>query len=114
MNSLTLGFIYVCGLSWLLCEVCVSASNGNWTPLWLFLIFFTLMFIIMGCWPMSHKAINVAGPIFTAIMGVWILMYGFGSFGATVLGGMIRVLGGAALLVFGFIGYTVGSTEKTH
>ncbi|MCH1409814.1 MAG: hypothetical protein L7V87_12325 [Verrucomicrobiales bacterium] len=114
MNSLSLGFLYVCGLSWLLCEVCVSASNGNWTPLWMFLIFFTLMFTILGCWPLSGKAIDAVGPIFAALMGVGIILYGFGGFGASVVGGVIRVLGGAVLILFGFLGYSLRNTEESH
>ena len=72
------------------------------------------MFTILGCWPLSGKAIDAVGPVFAAIMGVWIMIYGFGGFGASVLGGIIRVLGGATLIVFGLIGYTMRSTEESH
>ncbi|MDF1860286.1 MAG: hypothetical protein P1U87_08725 [Verrucomicrobiales bacterium] len=114
MNSLSLGFFYVCGLSWLLCEVCVSASNGNWTPLWLFLVFFTLMFAILGCLPLSAKAIEIAGPVFAILMGLGILAYGFSTMGATALGGVLRLLGGLALVAFGFLGYSQRKTEEAH
>ena len=52
MNSLSLGFLYVVGVTWLLCEVCVTASGGNWTPLWLYLVGFTVMFAVLGCLPL--------------------------------------------------------------
>lgn len=114
MHSLSLGFLYICGMSWLLCETCVSASNGNWTPLILFVVFFTAMFAVLGCIRLSPKAIDAAGPIFTALMGVGILVYGVGAFGDSVIGGLIRLVGGAVLIVFGLIGYGYRNASESH
>ena len=74
MNSLSLGFVYACGLSWLLCEVCVSASNGNWIPVILYTIGFTLMFAILGCLRISDKAVETAGPVFSVVIGLGIAL----------------------------------------
>lgn len=111
MNSLSLGFLYVTGLSWLLCETCISASNGNWLPLTAFLIFFTLMFAILGCLPISSKAVDAAGPIFAIIMGVWILGYGFAA-GSGVLSVGIRVVGGAVVAAFGLLAILAQKGEE--
>lgn len=114
MNSLSLGFLYVVGVTWLLCEVCVSASGGNWTPLWFYLIGFTVMFAVLGCLPLSNKAIEIAGPIFSIIIGVGILAYGFGAFGSSFIGGAIRAVGGLALIALGVIGFSYRKSEEAH
>lgn len=114
MNSLSLGFLYVVGVTWLLCEVCVSASGGNWTPLWFYLIGFTVMFAVLGCLPLSNKAIEIAGPIFAIIIGVGILAYGFGAFGSSFIGGAIRSVGGLALIALGVIGFSYRKSEEAH
>jgi hypothetical protein len=111
MNSLSLGFLYVIGVTWLLCEVCVSASGGNWTPLWLYLIGFIVMFAVLGCLPLSTKAVEIAGPIFAILIGVSILAYGFGAFGSGFMGGAIRSVGGLALVALGVIGFSYRKTE---
>ena len=114
MNSLSLGFLYLFGLSWLLCEVCVSASGGNWTPLWLYLIGFTVMFAILGCLPLSTKAIETAGPIFALLIGGWILLYAFGSFDKGVAGVAFRLLLGVGMVVLGVLGYATRRSEEAH
>ena len=105
MNSLSLGFLYLIGLSWLLCEVCVGASGGNWTPLWLYLIGFVVMFAILGCLPLSTRAVETAGPIFAIIIGVSLLLYGFGAFSYGFTGGALRCLGGFAMIGLGVLGF---------
>ncbi|MDA7920288.1 hypothetical protein N9B73_00910 [Verrucomicrobiales bacterium] len=114
MNSLSLGFAYICGLSLLLTEVCIGAGNGNWTPLWLFLVFFTLMFAILGCLPLSNKAIDKAGPVFSILIGVGILAYAFGSFGAgSYLAGFLKLLSASLMVVIGLLGF-VFKTPEDH
>jgi len=110
MNSLSLGFLYICGLSWLLVEVCLSASDGNWTPLVLYTIGFTVMFAILGCLPLSDRVVNLSGPIFTLIIGAGIALYGFGAFEAGILGGLIRLLGGGTMITLGVL--ALGSERK--
>lgn len=114
MNSLSLGFLYVVGVTWLLCEVCVSASGGNWTPLWFYLIGFTIMFAVLGCLPLSTKAIEIAGPIFSIIIGVGIVAYGVGAFGSGFLSVAIRLIGGLALVALGVIGFSYRKSEEAH
>lgn len=114
MNSLSLGFIYACGLSWLLCETCISASNGNWLPLILFVIGFTVMFAVLGCLKISDKAVETAGPVFSVIIGLGIALYGIGSLDASILGSLIRLAGGAAMVVLGVVGYSVTSKSGAH
>lgn len=114
MNSLSLGFLYVVGVTWLLCEVCVSASGGNWTPLWFYLIGFTIMFAVLGCLPLSTRAIEIAGPIFAILIGVGILAYGFGAFGSGFVSVAIRLIGGLALVALGVIGFSYRKTEEAH
>ncbi|MAS91653.1 MAG: hypothetical protein CMO55_00530 [Verrucomicrobiales bacterium] len=113
MNSLSHGFLFLVGLSWLLGETCLSASNGNWTPLWLYLAGFTVMFSIMGCLPLSTKTINKAGPIFTIIMGLAIVGYSLGPLSAKMVGGfLLRVIGGGALVVLGVLSFLSAKDEK--
>lgn len=115
MNSLTLGFVYVTGLSWLLCEVCLSAANGNWTPLTIFTIGFAVMFAILGCLRLSHRTVEMAGPIFSILIGLGILVYGFGAFGTSFLGGVIRLLGAAFMVVLGVFAFSaVGKGDESH
>ncbi|MEM7602008.1 MAG: hypothetical protein AAF357_11420 [Verrucomicrobiota bacterium] len=114
MNSLSLGFIYACGLSWLLCEVCVSASNGNWLPLILFVIGFTLMFAILGCLKISDKAVETAGPVFSVVIGLGIALYGIGSFDASLIGSVLRLAGAAAMIALGVVGYSVTAKSEAH
>lgn len=111
MNSLSLGFLYIIGVSWLLCEVCLSASAGNWTPLWLYIAGLIVMFSILGCLPLSTKAIETAGPIFAILMGVGIIAYGLGAFGSGFLGGAIRSVGGLSLIALGVIGFSYRKSE---
>lgn len=106
MNSLTLGFVYISGFSWLLCETCVSASNGNWMPLILFTVFFILMFAILGCVRISDRAVETAGPVFSIIIGLGILMYAFGSFGDSAIGGLLRIVGAAFMIVLGVLAFS--------
>ncbi|MEM9016228.1 MAG: hypothetical protein AAGC68_04390 [Verrucomicrobiota bacterium] len=113
MNSLSLGFLYVCGLSWLLCEVCVAASDGNSMPLLLFVIGFTVMFAILGCLKISDRAVELAGPVFAILIGLSIALFGFGSIGESVIGGVIRIAGGAGMIVFGVISMGFAKKEST-
>ena len=116
MNSLTLGFVYVTGVSWLLCEVCITASNGNWTPLILYAIGFTVMFAVLGCVRLSDRAVEMAGPLFSVLIGLGILVYAFGAFGDSVLGGALRLVGAAFMIVLGAIGFSAvkGESEGAH
>ncbi len=113
MNSLSHGFLFLCGLTWLLCEVCVGAGAGYWTPLWLYLAGFTVMFTIMGCLPVSEKTINFSGPVFTILIGLGIAYYGVEALGSGWLGAALRLLGAAILLVLGAVSFT-GRESAAH
>ena len=112
MNSLTYGFIYVTGLSWLLTEVCISASNGNWMPLILFTLFFIVMFAVLGCIRLSDRTIELSGPVFSIITGLGILMYAFASFGDSVVGGIIRIIGAAFMIVLGVLAFSFVKSDS--
>lgn len=114
MNSLSLGFIYATGLSWLLCEVCISASNGNWVPIILYSIGFTIMFAVLGCIKLSDKAVETAGPVFSVIIGLGIALYGVGSLDASLLGSLLRFGGAAAMIALGVVGYSVTAKSSAH
>ena len=114
MNSLSLGFFYICGLTLLLVDVCLSASAGNWTPLTLFTIFFTVMFAVLGCVKISSKAVDSAGPIFAILIGVGILAYAIASIQAGFLGAFLRLLMAAAMIGFGAIGFLVRPQGESH
>jgi hypothetical protein len=109
MNSMSHGFVYLSGLSWLLCEVCISASQGFWLPVIAFLIGFILMFAILGCLPLSNRAIDRIGPIFTALIAAGILYYGVTTFSQSMVGGSLRIVG--ALMV---LGVAVGGYLTAH
>lgn len=112
MNSLSHGFLFLVGLSWLLVDVCLSASNGNWTPLWLFLAGFCIMFSIMGCLPLSTKTINKAGPIFTILIGLGLLGYAIGALGEGFSGFFFRFVGGAVIAVLGVISFLSAKSDE--
>lgn len=114
MNSLSHGFLFLVGLSWLLCEVCVGAGAGYWTPVWLFLLGFVVMFAIMGCLPVSEKTINTAGPIFTILIGSGIVFYGIEAFGYGVIGGLLRLVGGLTLVLLGVISFASREKAAAH
>lgn len=114
MNTLSHGFLFLSGLTWLLCEVCVSAGAGFWGPLWLFLLGFTVMFAIMGCLPLSERTINLAGPVFTVLIGAGILIYAFGAFDSSFLGGFLRLVGGGALVLLGVLSLLSREKAAAH
>ncbi len=114
MKSLSHGFLYLIGLSWLLCEVCLSASGGNWTPLWIYLAGFVVMFAVLGCLPISARAVDTAGPVFSLLIGAGLLIYGFDAFGSGLLGGILRSLGGIALVALGVFSYSGRKSTAAH
>ncbi|MDF1823858.1 MAG: hypothetical protein P1U68_04400 [Verrucomicrobiales bacterium] len=114
MNSLSLGFIYACGLSWLLCDVCISASNGNWIPIIAYSIGFVIMFAVLGCLKISDKAVEAAGPVFSVVIGLGIALYGVSSLDASLLGSLLRFAGAAAMIALGVIGYSVAAKSSAH
>lgn len=114
MNSLSHGFLFLVGLSWLLCEVCVGAGAGYWTPVWLYLAGFTVMFTIMGCLPLSEKAINTAGPIFTILIGAGIAYYGVAALGSGWFGAALRLIGAGSLVVLGLISFAGREKASAH
>lgn len=114
MNSLSHGFLFLVGLSWLLCEVCVGAGAGYWTPVWLYLAGFIVMFTIMGCLPVSEKTINFAGPVFTILIGAGIAYYGIEAFGSGFLGAALRLAGAAMLIVLGVISFAGREKAAAH
>jgi len=114
MNTLSHGFLFLAGLSWLLGEVCVSAGAGFWTPVWLFLIGFTVMFAIMGCLPVSERTINLGGAISSLVIGGGIVLYGLGAFVDTgFFAGLIRLVGGGAMVVAGVVSLLQARGEKS-
>ncbi len=114
MNTLSHGFLFLSGLTWLLCEVCLSASAGFWAPVWLFLLGFCVMFAVMGCLPLKDRAINTAGPVFTLLIGAGIAMYGVAAFEGGFLGGFLRLVGGLAMVAMGVQGLTSRERSSAH
>lgn len=112
MNTLSHGFFFLCGLSWLLGEVCISASGGFWTPLWLYLLGFTVMFTVMGCLPLSEKTINTAGPIFAILLGASIALYGIAAFPGSPMGAILRLVGAAGFVIMGLVNLMAAKKES--
>lgn len=112
MNTLSHGFFFLAGLAWLLGEVCISASAGFWTPLWLYLLGFTIMFAVMGCLPLSEKTINTAGPIFAIILGAAIIIYGVAALPASPMGGILRIVAAAGLVIMGVVNLMASKNES--
>lgn len=75
MNSLTLGFFYVCGMSWALAECALRAAYGNPLPLLLFVLAFVVVFAIMGCLPVSDKTINTTGSVGAVLLAVTLAVF---------------------------------------
>ena len=117
MKSLTLGFFYLAGLSWALAETCVIASNGNWTPLILYLIGFILMFSILGCIRISDRAVDLWGGIFAILLAVGLvyLSYVTWTTGAVALAG-VKTIFAIAFVVVGLISMflPMKSSSKAH
>ena len=114
MNSLSHGFLFIIGLTWLLCEVCLSASGGDWTPLWIYLAGFVVMFAILGCLPLSTRAIEAAGPIFALLIGAGLMIYGFNAFGSSMVGGILRTIGGLAMVALGGLSFIGRKSSAAH
>ena len=117
MNSLTLGFLYVVGISWGLSETCVMAANGSWTPLVVFLVIFLLMFSVLGCAPVSDRAVEVWGGIFAlalAALLVWMALATIAT-GATGLG-IVKIVFAAAFVIGGLVSLlqSLGSKSSSH
>ena len=72
------------------------------------------MFAILGCLRISDKAVETAGPVFSVVIGLGIALYGVGSFDATILGSVLRLAGGAAMIALGVVGYSVTSRQEAH
>ena len=107
MNSLTLGFFYVVGLSWLFVETSLMAGNGSWGPFWLFLGGFAVMFSILGCLPLSDKTVNKFGSIFAVIVGIALLVISlFGDAGG--LQNMLKSALAFVFVIFGIISFAKG------
>lgn len=104
MNSLTLGFLYVVGFSWALCETCVMASNGNSVPIVLYTIYFLLVFSILGCARVSDRAVEIWGGIFAVMLAVGLVLMAVNtiSAGAMVLGA-VKMVFAAGFVIAGAI-----------
>ena len=112
MNSLTLGFFYVVGLSWLFLETSLMAGNGSWGPFWLFILGFSVMFSLLGCLPLSDKAVNKIGSIFAIIVGLILLFISlFGDAGGLVNG--IKAAVAFVYVVFAFASFGEGKGAKS-
>ena len=70
------------------------------------------MFSVMGCWPMTDSKINKAGPIFTIIIGAGIVGYAISSLDASILGALVRFIGGGAMVALGVISFLGAKGEK--
>ncbi len=104
MNSLTLGFFYVVGLSWLMVETSLMAGDGSWGPFWLFLAGFAVMFSVLGCLPLSDKAVNKVGSVFAIIVGVALLVISLTGDSGVLLNSLKAVFA-AVYVIFGVITY---------
>ena len=103
MNSLVLGFVYLAGMAWALCEVCLIAGTGNWLPLSLFLILFFVAFAIMGCLDVSDGFMNLFGSISAIILGFSLLFFAFPAFRIGPGVGFLKLMGALIFVVGGFI-----------
>ena len=116
MNSLTLGFLYVVGISWGLAETCVVASNGNYIPLWIFLAIFLLMFCVLGCAKISDRSVEVVGGLLAialAALLVWISATTLLS-GASGLG-LVKMIFAIAFVIAGLISLIApGGRKHNH
>lgn len=115
MNSLTLGFFYIVGLSWLMVETSLMAGDGSWGPFWLFLAGFAVMFSLLGCLPLSDSAVNKVGAVFAIIVGAALLLISLtGDSG--VLFNSLKSVFAAVYLIFGIItfGGAKGDTKTAH
>lgn len=111
MNSLSNGFFFLIGLSWLLVETCLMASDGNWTPLTLYLVGFAVMFAVLGCLPISDKAVSTAGSVIAVILGASLLVIALASLSA------LKIILALAFLAFGVFAFladrsTFGAVES--
>ncbi|MDF1753038.1 MAG: hypothetical protein P1U89_09710 [Verrucomicrobiales bacterium] len=114
MKSLTLGFFYVVGISWALVETCIIAANGNWTPLIIFLVGFTLMFSTLGCAKISDKSVERWGGIFAMILAIGLVFLTFhtamtGAVGLAVVKGLFA----AGFVITGLISM-IPTSKSAH
>lgn len=116
MNSLTLGFFYVCGMAWALAECCVQASDGNSLPLVIYLVAFLVVFSILGCLDLSEKTINMTGLVMAGVMGVVLLAFSFASWKSSgTIVGLPKVLAASAFLAGSFSGILgAGDSKETE
>ena len=112
MNSLTLGFFYVTGLSWLLAETCLMAGNGSWGPFWLFFLGFAVVFAILGCWPVSDKAVNSFGALSAIVIGIALVLISFATFRGSFWIGSFKMIFALMFLVFSILSLLTGKKEK--
>ena len=111
MNSLTLGFFYMLGLCWLMVETCLMAGNGSWGPFWIFLAGFAVMFSLLGCWPLSDKAVNKIGAVIAIIVGIALLTISlFGDGGGLLIA--LKAVIAAVYIVFGFVSLSGGRDQS--
>lgn len=118
MNSLTLGFLYVVGISWALSETCVMAANGAWTPLIVFLVLFLLMFSVLGCAPVSDRTAEVWGGVFALGLAALLVWMAFSTIttGAMVLG-IVKAVFAIAFVIAGLVSLLQslgGSKSSSH
>ncbi|MEM7699979.1 MAG: hypothetical protein AAF236_16410 [Verrucomicrobiota bacterium] len=121
MNSMSMGFVFVCGVSWLLCEACNFAGQGNWWPFWAYIAYFTLLFSIMGCIPLSDTAINLWGAIFSVGMGAALAVCAIHTAQVSVSDGLwrilnpgvsLRLIGAAVLVMMGILGFSINYQQS--
>lgn len=79
MNSLTLGFFYVCGFAWVLAECCVKAAAGYPLPILIFSVAFLVIFSILGCLNLSENLINLTGIVTASLLGLALFAFSFSS-----------------------------------
>ena len=115
MNSLATGFFYIVGLSWALTECGVQAGNGNWAPLIIFVIFFILMFALLGCLPISNKSIETLGTIFAVLLGIGLIALSIHTsrMGNAALGG-VKFVFAALFLITPIVGALFSSKSNAH
>ncbi|MEO0417116.1 MAG: hypothetical protein AAF226_19445 [Verrucomicrobiota bacterium] len=113
MNSLKMGFFYVVGWSWALCETCVIASNGNWMPLILFTIYFVLTFSILGCMPISDAAVSRAGGFLALLLGIGLVAIALGTLKVSAGYGIMKLIFAIPFVIAGVIAM-LPAKEKVH
>ena len=100
------------GLSWLMVETCLMAGNGSWGPFWIFLAGFSVMFALLGCWPLSDKAVNKIGAVIAVLVGVALVVVSVLGHNGVLLMAFKAIIA-VVYIVFGLIAFAGSKNQST-